>query len=186
MVDCAGFLGLAGVPDGNACHRDDRGWQRQNFLDAVDSLFPRMHPQPAGTHAENVSGQPEILDCRRAILKQVTQLLAVRRLQVTSDRDAQRGICEHPPGRQHGCDAGPGWLLTHHHEAPRVFGGGGRCRHRRRKQRLNLFLAHLSGRIRPNAPPLEKEAKFLVHTRIPKGFRCDKISAHLPTQNKLF
>src|ERR1035441_2648955 len=104
IVGCAGFLGLAGVTDGNARDRDDGVGQRQNLLDALDSLYPWMYPQPAGTQTENVSGQQEILNRRRAILKQVTQLLAVPRLQVTAARDAQRSTREHLPVRQHGCD----------------------------------------------------------------------------------
>src|ERR1039457_5234218 len=70
IVVCAGFFRLAGVTDGNARDRDDGVGQRQNSFEAVNSLFPWMHTQPTGTQAENVSGQQEILNRRRAILKQ--------------------------------------------------------------------------------------------------------------------
>jgi len=47
---------------------------------------PTNTPQP-----EDVSAKQQILDGRRAVLEQITELMVVRYLQVTTDHDTQSG-----------------------------------------------------------------------------------------------
>jgi hypothetical protein len=56
-----------------------------------------MDPQPAGPQSKNMRTQEQILDRRRAILEQVTELLVMRCLQVTAYDNAQRSGPDHFP-----------------------------------------------------------------------------------------
>ena len=91
----ARLLFLTGMADGDAGNGDDRCGQLKNLLELPDAFFARVNPQPAGAQAERMGAQQQILDGCRAILQQITELAIVRRIEVATDHDAQRGRGQH-------------------------------------------------------------------------------------------
>ena len=89
------LLLLTGMADGNAGDGDDRGGQLKNLLELPDAVFPRVNTQPAGAQTKTMRAQQQILDGRRAILQQITELAIVRRIKIAADHDSQRSRGQH-------------------------------------------------------------------------------------------
>lgn len=125
-----------------------------------------MDTQPTRPQPQDMSAQKEILSRRRAVLKQIAELVVVRHLKVTTNHDGKSGSREHFSMGQRHRHAQECLPVANHDEVPRVFAGRGWSRHGRCKQLLYDGLVHFSWQIHPNAPPSENDHEFLVNLHI--------------------
>jgi hypothetical protein len=135
----------------------------QQLADVLDSLFPRMHAQPASPQTQRADGQQQVLDGGGAILQQIRKLPIVGALEVAADNDPQRCIGEHRSVRQARRDLGQHRAVADDDKFPRVLGDGRRSGHRRFEQVADQVVRHFLLPVRPDTPPREQMIQFRIH-----------------------